>query len=74
MPDSPLLDSQPPIAGRLAITSLEALMERSKVPFGNVRIFWVLMGVGEGYGEDLTLVGPQSGAVYRGETPEQRLT
>ena len=49
-------------------------MERSKVPFENVRIFWVLMGVGEGCGEDLTLVGPESGAVYRGETPEQRLT
>lgn len=71
MPGSPILNTQPPVTGKVPVHPLKALSEGFEMFLTRFGIPRPLVRIGQGYGEDPTLVSPEGGAVDASHTTQE---
>jgi hypothetical protein len=69
--DTPPLYAQPPETSEVPTLPLQALAEGLQVVLTDLRILWVFVGVGQGYGDEPSLGGPEGTPVDASETSQE---
>ena len=68
---APLLYAHPPESGERPVLPLQTFAEGLQMPLADLRIFRVFVGIGKGYGDELSLEAPEGPTVDAGKASQK---